>query len=182
MDYTNKEYPFYYHKRDQYPNAEQQVRLRRSRLRSFARSNGSSILAGALHPHISDRTGGPRGLRADRRRNRGAEARGHVLHDGRSPVLGPLVLRQRLPGHRVRLLGNVSLPTRETFTLFANERRSSISVARAMPHRRVLRGEGAIHESHRRETLAHIGRSKINEMDLTPLSFHTQKQKPFTVK
>lgn len=26
MDYTNKEYPFYYHKREQYPDKEQMVR------------------------------------------------------------------------------------------------------------------------------------------------------------
>lgn len=27
LDYSNKEFPFFYHKKDQYPNKEQQVRL-----------------------------------------------------------------------------------------------------------------------------------------------------------
>lgn len=34
FDYTNKEYPYFYHKREQYPNQEQQVR-RRLFLRGF---------------------------------------------------------------------------------------------------------------------------------------------------
>lgn len=37
FDYTNKEFPFYYHKKDQYPNKEQQVSCR-----SFNNNNTSA--------------------------------------------------------------------------------------------------------------------------------------------
>lgn len=54
MDYTNKEYPYYYHKKDQYPNNEQQVNGTHGTFDFYVLFN-IFIIIGTIHSHVFDR-------------------------------------------------------------------------------------------------------------------------------
>lgn len=107
MDYTNKEFPFYYHKTEQYPTKEQQVCVRQvpNKMSPSLTSIILLLLSGSILCHLLGRIVVQRGLHAIRSRNRWIEKWSCVLHNGLAFVLEPLGICQCLPRHWIRLLG-----------------------------------------------------------------------------
>lgn len=70
MDYTNKEFPFYYHKTEQYPTKEQQVCVQQIPKKIPQMLTSISLLSGTILRNIFGRIVVQRGLHAIRSRNR----------------------------------------------------------------------------------------------------------------